>query len=127
MSLSEKHEYVLPGRVVDRPGMARLMLTVIPNPWQGVRIIDEALAELRRRYSDDEIARCRFGLVEDIKSVVAKQADELAEAIFRSRVAAGEIVFKLVGPPFQNLNWTVDEVLKERVTDSDHYIDDYQN
>ena len=58
--------------------------------------------------------------------MIAKQVDELAEAIFRMRVATGEIVFKLVGPPFRHLNWTVDEVLKERVTDSDPYIDDYQ-
>ena len=31
-NVSEKHEYSLTGGLVDRPGMARLMLTVVPNP-----------------------------------------------------------------------------------------------
>lgn len=124
--VEEKHEYLLPGGRIDRPGMARLMLTVVPNPWQGVRIIDEALDELRKRYPDEEIARCRFGLVEDIKTVVGKQVDARAETVFRRRVDAGEIAFKLVGPPFESLNWTVEQELVERVTDTDPYEDGFQ-
>jgi type III restriction enzyme len=124
--VEEKHEYLLAGGRIDRPGMARLMLTVVPNPWQGVRIVDEALAELRKRYPDEEIARCRFGLVEDIKSVVGKQVDANAEAVFRRRVDAGEIAFKLAGPPSESLNWTVQQELVERVTDTDPYEDDFQ-
>jgi type III restriction enzyme len=125
-SVSEKHEYVLEGGKVDRPGMARMMLDVVPNPWQGVRIIDDALVELRKRYSDEDISRCRFGLVDEMKRVLSKQVDESAESVFRKRVKNGEIVFKLVGPPFENMNWTIDEVFSERVTDTDAFEDGYQ-
>jgi type III restriction enzyme len=124
--IAEKHEYALAGGRIDRPGMARMMLDVVPNPWQGVRIIDEALAELRKRYADEEISRRRFGLVEDMKKVLAKQVDASAEAVFRERVKAGDIVFKLVGPPFEEMNWTVEEVLTERVTDTDAYEEGYK-
>lgn len=124
--VTEKHEYALSDGRIDRPEMARMMLSVVPNPWQGVRIIDEALAELRRRYPDDQIARCRFGLVDDMKSVLAKQVDAEAERVFRERVARKEIVFKLVGPPFQDLNWTVEQELAEHVTDADRAIDDFE-
>ena len=62
-----------------------------PNPWQGVRIIDDMLAELRERYSDEEISRCRFGLVDDMKSVLAKQVDADAEEVFKRRVEGGPI------------------------------------
>ncbi len=124
--VSEKHEFALAGGKVDRPGMARMMLDVIPNPWQGVRIIDEALADLRKRYTDEEISRSRFGLVEDMKKVLARQLDQSAEAVFRERVKAGDIVFKLVGPPFEQMNWTVAEELVERVSDTDAYVDDYK-
>ena len=106
--------------------MARMMLNVVPNPWQGVRIIDEALVELRKRYPDEEISRCRFGLVDDMKTVLAKQVDQAAEEVFEDRVKKGEIVFKLVGPPFEKLNWTVEEVLTERVTDAEPYEDAYK-
>jgi type III restriction enzyme len=122
--VDERHEYALQGGRIDRPGMARLMLTVVPNPWQGVRIIDEALAVLRQRYRDEDIARCRFGLVEDIKNVVGKQADADAESVFRRKVRDGEIVFKLVGPPF---DWSVAQELTERVTDQDAFEDSYKS
>jgi type III restriction enzyme len=124
--VSERHEYALAGGRIDRPGMARMMLNVVPNPWQGVRIIDEALGVLRRRYADEDIARCRFGLIDDMKAVLARQVDAYAEAVFRRRVKTGEIVFKLVGEPFAEMNWTVDEVLTEQVTDTEAFEDDYQ-
>ena len=124
--VTEKHEYVLAGGKIDRPGMARLLLNVVPNPWQGVRIIDEALTDLRKRYADDEISRCRFGLVDDMKTVIAKQVDQDAEKVFKRRVKDGEIVFKLVGAPFEKLNWTVEQTLTERVTDADPYEDAYK-
>ena len=52
--------------------MARMMLDVVPEPWQGVRIIDDALVDLRKRYSDEEISRCRFGLVDEMKRVLVE-------------------------------------------------------
>ena len=124
--VAEKHEYAIAGGKIDRPGMARLMLNVVPNPWQGVRIIDEALTELRKRYADEEISRCRFGLVDDMKTVLGKQVDEDAEKVFRKRVRDGQIVFKLVGPPFAKLNWTVEQVLTERVTDAEPFEEAYE-
>jgi type III restriction enzyme len=121
----EGHEAQLGGGRIERPGMARMLLSVVPNPWQGVRIIDETLDVLRRRYADGEIARCRFGLVDDMKRVLAKQVDEQGERVFRERITKKEIVLKLVGPPFEKLNWTFGELLSERVADGD-FIDDYK-
>jgi len=122
----ERHETRLDDGRIDRPGMARMLLSVVPNPWQGVRIIDEALDVLRRRYADEEIARCRFGLIDDMKRVLAKQVDEQGERAFRERIAAKEIVLKLVGPPFDNLNWTFGALLQERVTDTDAFEEGYE-
>ena len=33
---------------LDLPALVRLLLDVVPNPWQGARIVNETLAELRR-------------------------------------------------------------------------------
>ena len=115
--VAERHEFVLAGGRIDRPGMARMMLNVIPNPWQGVRIIDEALEVLRKRFQRRghiampvRAGRRYEGGVGDGRSM------RTPRALFRRRVTAGEIVLKLVGSPFEKMNWTVDEVLTERVT-----------
>ena len=33
---------------MDIPALVRVLLDVIPNPWQGVRILDETLAHFRK-------------------------------------------------------------------------------
>ena len=45
---------------LDRPGLIRRMLDVVPNPWQGARILDEALAALRKRAKEKEIIAARL-------------------------------------------------------------------
>jgi type III restriction enzyme len=104
---------------IDRPAMIRQMLDVVPNPWQCARILDDALARLRARYSDAEIARCRVGLVDVIRNDVRKQAEAQAEALFRKKVEDGTIVFKLVGPPLEDLNWPLPHEISARVTKAD--------
>jgi type III restriction enzyme len=37
---------------LDRSSLIRRMLDVVPNPWQGARILDEALAQTRERGGD---------------------------------------------------------------------------
>lgn len=100
---------------IDRPHMIRQLLDVVPNPWQGARIVDDALATLTTRYDAKQIARCRIGLVDHVRNDIRSQVEQQAEALFRRKVDDGTVLFKLVGPPLEDLNWPVPEVIKTRV------------
>jgi type III restriction enzyme len=102
-------------QTLDRPGLIRRMLDVIPNPWQGARILDEALSFLRTKESEPNIINARLTLVEHIKRDIQEQAEAAAEKIFRAKVKSGEIVFKLLAAPLDQLNFEFVEQFKTHV------------
>lgn len=104
---------------LDRPALIRRMLDVIPNPWQGARILDEALNQLRKRADEKEIVNSRLTLVEHIKRDLQNQLEEAAEAAFRAKVKSGDIVFKLLAAPDDQLNFHFEELFKIHVSSGD--------
>ncbi|MBI1213192.1 MAG: restriction endonuclease subunit R [Alphaproteobacteria bacterium] len=98
----------LEDRPLDRPFLVRQLLDVVPNPWQGMRILDEALQTIRGRgLPEVQIVRTRLALVNDIKRDLQDQVDAAAEAHFRDRVNAGDISFQLVGATPPADDWKV--------------------
>ena len=104
---------------LDRPALVRRMLEVVPNPWQGMRILDEALEALRVRegVTDSKIIAAKFQLIDDILLDLRAQVDVAAEDIFRKKVEAGDIVFKLLAAPFDSLNYEFDEVVSVSISE----------
>jgi type III restriction enzyme len=101
---------------IDRPHMIRQLLDVVPNPWQGARIIDDALKALGKRFEEKQIARCRVGLVDHVRKDLRAQVEAQAEALFKRKVEDGTIHFKLIGPPLDDLNWPMPHEIKARVS-----------
>lgn len=59
---------------LDVPALVRLLLDVIPNPWQGERIINETLTELRKRdISEERIFTNRLFLVKAMRDNLRDQ------------------------------------------------------
>ena len=79
------------------------MLDVVPNPWQGARILDEALKKLRNRTDEATIIRSRLTLVDHMANDLQAQLEEFAEAVFRAKVKNGDIVFRLLAHPLDDL------------------------
>ena len=106
---------------LDRPALIRRMLHVVPNPWQGARILDEALARLRKRADGDEqkIVNARLTLVDHMTVDLQEQLEAAAEAVFRAKVASGDIVFKLLATPLDDLNFEFEEMYKIHVASGD--------
>jgi type III restriction enzyme len=105
---------------LDRPGLIRRLLDVIPNPWQGARILDEALATLRGRGAGEaDLIGARLTLVEAIGKDVREQVEAASEALFRKKVADGDIVFKLLAAPLEGLNYEFFEMFKMHVAAGD--------
>jgi type III restriction enzyme len=103
---------------LDRPGLIRRMLDVVPNPWQGARILDGAIAALSKRAKEHEIIAARLTLVEHIKRDIQKQVEAASEQVFRAKVKSGEIIFKLLAAPL-DLNYQFQEVLKFHIASGD--------
>lgn len=104
---------------LDRPGLIRRMLDVVPNPWQGARILDEVLERVRKRADEKTIINSRLKLVEHIKQDLQSQLEEAAEAVFRAKVKSGDIVFKLLAAPDDQLNFRFEEMFKIHVASGD--------
>jgi type III restriction enzyme len=104
---------------LDRADLIRRMLDAVPNPWQGARILDDALARLRKRASEAEIIGSRLTLLEDIKSDLSRQMEAAAEEVFRRKVKDGDIVFKLLAAPLDDLNFEFLECFETHVAYAD--------
>lgn len=112
-------ENIVLNQPLDRPALIRRMLDVVPNPWQGARILDEALASLETKAREDEIVAARLTLIEHIKRDLQRQLENAAEQVFRRKVHSGEIVFKLLAAPIDQLNFEFVESYISHVSSSD--------
>lgn len=108
---------------VETASLARLLLDVVPNPWQGARIIDEALDALRKRgFAEGRIFANRLALVGEIKEDLKKQVNATGEAEFRRMLTAGELSFSLVSSNDPDLNWELAQTLELDVLDADQVL-----
>jgi type III restriction enzyme len=104
---------------LDRPALIRRMLDVIPNPWQGARILDDTLTKLRKRADEKTIIDSRLTLVDRMARDLQEQLEAATESIFRAKVKSGEIVFKLLAAPLDQLNFQFQEFFKVHVASGD--------
>jgi len=75
---------------LDIPAMVRLLLDVVPNPWQGVRILNETLAVLRGRgISEQRLYTNRLFLLKAMREELRAQVHRATEAEFRRMLHDG--------------------------------------
>lgn len=108
---------------LETSALARLLLDVVPNPWQGARIVDQAIEALRLRgISEARIFANRLALLGEIKEDLKKQVNEAGEAEFRRMLSAGELSFSLVSSNDPHLNWELAQTLEIDVLDADQVL-----
>jgi type III restriction enzyme len=108
---------------LDFPALVRLLLDVIPNPWQGARVLNETLAELRRRkLSEKRIFANRLFLAKAIRDDLKEQVGKATELEFRRMLSANELSFRLEASNDPILNWELAETLDLDVTDEDKVL-----
>lgn len=110
----------LPEEGLDVPYLVRQLLDVVPNPWQGMRLLDETLAALRAKgVTDEQIYVNRLDLVQTMKADLREQVNAMAESLFREKLDSGEIALRLVASNDPALNWKIAETLEIDVADVD--------
>ncbi|WP_310889454.1 restriction endonuclease subunit R [Pseudomonas sp. UME83] len=110
----------LPKEGLDAPYLVRQLLDVVPNPWQGMRLLEETLGALRASgVSEEQIYINRLDLVHTMKMDLRGQVSTMAESLFRAKLASGDIALRLVSPNDPALNWKIAETLEIDVADID--------
>jgi type III restriction enzyme len=99
---------------LDFASLVRLLMDVIPNPWEAARILRIALKELRERgITENQILASRFRLIETLNRDLLEEVHKHTEKIFCDLLSSGEISFRLEG---KGLNWELAEKLFIPVT-----------
>ncbi len=108
---------------LDLPALVRLLLDVVPNPWQGARIVNETLAELRRRgISEQRICTNRLFLLKAMREDLRRQVHQATEAEFRRMLGDGQLSFRLEASGDPRLNWELAETFEFDVSDDDRVL-----
>ena len=110
----------MPEEGLDIPFLVRQLLDVVPNPWQGMRILGETLDALRGRgVTEERLYTNRLELLREMKLDLKKQVHEASEALFRDKLAKGEVIFRLVTSNDPKLNWKLAETLEVELAEGE--------
>ena len=108
---------------LDVAAMVRLLLDVVPNPWQGLRILNETLAVLRGRgISEQRLYTNRLFLLKAMREELREQVHRATEAEFRRMLHKGDLCFSLEASGDPKLNWELAETFEFDITDEDREL-----
>ncbi len=114
---------VLPAEGLDVAFLVRQLLDVIPNPWQGMRIVGETLEILRKRgVSEERLYANRLDLLQTIKIDLKQQVNEAAENLFRQKLEKGDLSLRLAASKNKELNWALAKTLEIETSDEDRIL-----
>jgi type III restriction enzyme len=105
---------------LDFPALVRLLVDVIPNPWQAARIVEETVADLRKQgVGEKRLVTNRLFLLKAMRDDLREQVNRAGEILFRKMLEKEELSFRLVASGNERLNWELAETLELDVTDED--------
>lgn len=108
---------------LDMPALVRLLVDVIPNPWQAARILEETLADLRKQGVEEKrLVTNRLFLLKAMRDDLREQVNRAGEALFKAMLEKEELSFRLVASGDEKLNWELAETLELDVTDEDRLL-----
>lgn len=123
LSLTQEEWEGLPDEGLDVPFLVRQLLDVIPNPWQGIRILQDTLSILRNRgVSEERLYANRIDLVHSMKLDLRQQVGQAGESLFRKKLADGTISLRLVASKNPELNWELAKTLEIEISDDDKVL-----
>jgi hypothetical protein len=88
LELTERRRAVHASAELRRSYFVQNVLDFVPNPWQAAEVVDSALAVLRERFSDEEIARHQVFFLSAVERILKGdeealgEIDRLAKAVF---------------------------------------------
>jgi type III restriction enzyme len=105
LGLSEEEQEVLKetGRMektgaleIDEVFLTRQITDIVPNPWICFRIGEEAIKMVLKKFDRDTVSSNFVYLIEELKKILEKEKNRLAETIFRHLVEVRQLCFFLI-------------------------------
>lgn len=81
---------------IDEAFLARQLSDVIPNPWIAFELGHKALLLLSRKYKKEQIAPNFVFIIEELKKILEKEKNRLAEGVFRKLIDTKKLCFFLI-------------------------------
>jgi type III restriction enzyme len=81
---------------VNEAFIAQQLNEIIPNPWIGFEKVKEAIGILLKTNSIAQIAANTVFIIEELKNILSKERDRLAEAIFKDLIEKRRLFFFLI-------------------------------
>jgi len=81
---------------IDEAFFARQIAEVVPNPWICYNLGDEAIKLLSKKYERETIAANFVFIIEELKKILEKQKNILAEKVFKKLVEKKKLHFFLI-------------------------------
>lgn len=95
--LKEKGRFEKTGKLeIDDVFLTRQILDIIPNPWVGHELGKKALQIFFDRYDKDTVSANFVFIIEELKKVLEKERNRLAEEVFRRLVKEKKLCFFLI-------------------------------
>ena len=97
MELTSREQVTELAAELRRSYFVQNVLDYVPNPWKARDVVDSALAVLRERFADEDIARNQIFLLSEIEKVLKGdeetlgEIDRLAKAVFDRKLAIDAI------------------------------------
>jgi type III restriction enzyme len=81
---------------IDEVFLTRHITEIIPNPWHCFNIGEKALNLLTKKYDKETVAANFVFIIEELKKILDKERNRLAEAVFKSMIKNKKICFFLI-------------------------------
>lgn len=81
---------------IDEAFLARQLSDVVPNPWVAFDMGKEALQILSKKYDKETIAANFVFIIEELKKILDKEKNRLAEDVFRKLLDKKKLCFFLI-------------------------------
>lgn len=81
---------------IDEAFLARQLGDVIPNPWIAYELGHKALELLAKKYDKEIIAANFVFVIEELKKILEKEKNKMAEVVFRKLIDTKKLCFFLI-------------------------------
>jgi len=81
---------------IDEAFLARQISEIVPNPWICYNLGDKAIELLAKKYDRETIASNFVFIIEELKKILEKQKNILAESVFKKLVTKKQLHFFLI-------------------------------
>ena len=81
---------------IDEVFLTRQITEIIPNPWICYQIGDKAVKMVLKKYDHDTVAANFVFVIEELKKILDKERNRLAEQVFRKLIGEKKLLFFLL-------------------------------